>query len=112
MPHMNAEPDFCSAAFAAAAAQARAAAKLLARASLAARNQALLGAAEALLAAAPEIIAANQRDLAAASGTAAFQDRLLLNPARLKAMAACVRSPPCRTRWTAPWRNGPARTAW
>jgi glutamate-5-semialdehyde dehydrogenase len=88
MPRMNAEPDLNAAAFAAAAAKARAAATLLARSSLAARNQALLGAARALLEAAPEIIAANQRDLAAASGTAAFQDRLLLNPARIDAMAA------------------------
>jgi len=91
MPRMNAEPDLNAAAFAAAAARARLASAQLARASLAARNQALLGAAEALLATAPEIIAANQRDLASASGTAAFQDRLLLNPARLNAMAAALR---------------------
>jgi glutamate-5-semialdehyde dehydrogenase len=91
MPRMNAEPDLNAAAFAAAAVKARAASAQLARSSLAARNQALLGAAEALLAAAPEIIAANQRDLAAASGTAAFQDRLLLNPARIAGMAAGLR---------------------
>jgi glutamate-5-semialdehyde dehydrogenase len=91
MPRMNAEPNVTTAAFAAAAAKARAAASLLARSTLAARNQALLGAAEALLAAAPEIIAANQRDLASAAGTAAFQDRLLLNPARIEAMAAGLR---------------------
>jgi glutamate-5-semialdehyde dehydrogenase len=88
MPRMNAEPNLIAAAFAAAATRARLASGQLARSSLAARNQALRGAAEALLASEPEIIAANQRDLAAASGTAAFQDRLLLNPARLKAMAS------------------------
>jgi len=88
---MNAEPDLNAAAFAAAAARARLASAALARSHLAARNQALLGAAEALLATAPEIIAANQRDLASAAGTAAFQDRLLLNPARIEAMAAGLR---------------------
>jgi glutamate-5-semialdehyde dehydrogenase len=91
MPVMNAEPDLNAAALKAAAALARAASRQLARSSLAARNQALLAAAEALVAAAPEILAANQRDLAAATGTAAFQDRLLLNPARITAMAAGLR---------------------
>jgi glutamate-5-semialdehyde dehydrogenase len=90
MQRMNAEPDLTAAALQAAAAVARAASAQLARSSLAARNQALLGAADAVIAATPAIIAANQRDLAAASGTAAFQDRLLLNPARIAAMAASL----------------------
>jgi glutamate-5-semialdehyde dehydrogenase len=91
MKRMNAEADLNTAALQAAAALARAAAAQLARSSLAARNQALLSAADELIAATPAIIAANQRDLAAASGTAAFQDRLLLNPARIAAMAAGLR---------------------
>ncbi len=91
MPSMNADTDMNAAAVKAAAALARAAAGTLARSSLKARNQALLAAAEALIAATPEIIAANQRDLATATGTAAFQDRLLLNPARIAAMAAGLR---------------------
>jgi glutamate-5-semialdehyde dehydrogenase len=88
---MNAEPDLTATALKAAAALARAATTQLARASLDARNQALLAAADALIVATPKIIAANQQDLAAASGTIAFQDRLLLTPARIIAMAAGLR---------------------
>jgi glutamate-5-semialdehyde dehydrogenase len=110
MKLMNAEPDLNAAALQAAAALARAASVQLARSSLGARNQALLGAADALIAATPEIIAANQRDLAGASGTLAFQDRLLLNPARIAAMSAGLREiaelpdPLARTlaEWTRP----------
>jgi len=110
MKLMNAEPDLNAAALQAAAALARAASSQLARSSLATRNQALLGAADTLIAATPEIIAANQRDLAASSGTSAFQDRLLLNPARIAAMAAGLREiaelpdPLARTlaEWTRP----------
>jgi len=91
MPGMNADPDLNAAALKAAAALARAASAQLARSSLGARNQALLAAADALIGATPEIIAANQRDLAAATGTAAFHDRLLLNPSRIAAMAAGLR---------------------
>ena len=110
MKLMNAEPDLNAAALQAAAALARAASAQLARSSLGARNQALLGAADALIAGTPEIIAANHRDLAGASGTLAFQDRLLLNPARIAAMAAGLREiaelpdPLARTldEWTRP----------
>jgi glutamate-5-semialdehyde dehydrogenase len=107
---MNADPDLNAAALKAAAGLARAASAQLARSSLAARNQALLAAADELLRTTTDIIAANQRDLAAASGTVAFQDRLLLNPARIAAMAAGLREiaelpdPLARTlaEWTRP----------
>ncbi len=91
MPCMNAEPDSNIALLAAAAGLARAGAHALARASLAQRNLAMTAAADALLASAPAILAANQQDLAAARGSAAFADRLLLDEPRITAMAAGLR---------------------
>jgi glutamate-5-semialdehyde dehydrogenase len=88
---MNAEPDSNIALLAAAAGLARAGAHALARASLAQRNLAMTAAADALLASAPAILAANQQDLAAARGSAAFADRLLLDEPRITAMAAGLR---------------------
>jgi glutamate-5-semialdehyde dehydrogenase len=70
-----------------AAADARQASRLLARSSAAARNQALHAMADALRDALREILAANEADVAAYTGTAAFRDRLTLNPARVEAMA-------------------------
>jgi len=91
MKAMNADPDRNIALAAAAAGQARAACLQLARSSLAARNLALESAADALLASTPAILAANQQDLANATGSAAFQDRLLLNETRIAAMAQGLR---------------------
>jgi len=91
MRRMNADPDHHTASLAAAAGLARNAAFALARSSLADRNRALLAAADALVASAPEILAANLQDLANATGSAAFQDRLLLNEARIGAMAEGLR---------------------
>ncbi|MBR9858524.1 MAG: glutamate-5-semialdehyde dehydrogenase, partial [Gammaproteobacteria bacterium] len=74
---------------------ARAAAYTLAETSTRAKNQALLVMADALEAAADDILAANARDLAAAreSGTGeSMLDRLMLNPARIKAIADDVRN--------------------
>jgi glutamate-5-semialdehyde dehydrogenase len=91
MRTMNADPDLHTATIAAAARLARAATLELARSTVAARNHALAAAADALLATTPEIIAANQRDLAEATGSSAFQDRLLLSSARIAAMAQGLR---------------------
>jgi glutamate-5-semialdehyde dehydrogenase len=69
---------------------ARAAARELALASTQVKNDALRAAANALRASAPDIIAANAKDIAAASEAgrpAAFVDRLLLDEARVAAMA-------------------------
>ncbi|RKK00758.1 glutamate-5-semialdehyde dehydrogenase, partial [Teichococcus wenyumeiae] len=60
----------------------------LARAGRPAKDQALLAAASAIRARQEAILAANAADLEAAPGlTAAFRDRLVLNPARIEAMA-------------------------
>jgi glutamate-5-semialdehyde dehydrogenase len=91
MRRMNADPDHNTALLAAAADLARTAALALAQSSLAQRNQALLAAANMLVASAPAILAANLQDLASATGSAAFQDRLLLNEARIGAMAEGLR---------------------
>ncbi|MBM3591525.1 MAG: glutamate-5-semialdehyde dehydrogenase [Alphaproteobacteria bacterium] len=72
----------------AAARAARAAIIALAGAPSAVKDQALLFAAAALREQQGAIIAANAEDIAAALGlTPAFRDRLLLNPARIEAMA-------------------------
>ena len=72
----------------AAARAAKEAAGALARAARPAKDRALAEAAAALRARSGEIIAANAEDLDAATGlTAAFRDRLMLNPARVEAMA-------------------------
>jgi glutamate-5-semialdehyde dehydrogenase len=70
-----------------AAQAARAASHALARSSTAQRNDALHAMAAALRANAAAILSANAADLAAATGTAAFRDRLALNEARVEAMA-------------------------
>ena len=70
--------------------QARIAAKVLAVASTAQKNAALHAMAKHIRQSASEIIAANEKDLAAAKAKnmkAAFVDRLLLNDARVEAMA-------------------------
>jgi glutamate-5-semialdehyde dehydrogenase len=72
-------------------AAARAAAGELALASREAKDAALAAAAADLRAAAGEILAANRNDIAAARAagqSAAFLDRLTLDPARIEAMAA------------------------
>jgi glutamate-5-semialdehyde dehydrogenase len=69
---------------------ARAAAKALARADADTKNRALTAAAAAIRADTSAILAANARDIDAAKGagaTAAFLDRLMLNAARVEAMA-------------------------
>jgi glutamate-5-semialdehyde dehydrogenase len=72
----------------AAARDARAAAASLARAGAAQRDAALREAAAALRRETDTILAANAADLKAATGNAAFRDRLTLNPQRIEAMAA------------------------
>ena len=74
---------------------ARAAAYTLAETPTRAKNQALLVMADALEAAANDILAANAKDLDAARDKGigdAMLDRLMLNPARLKAIADDVRN--------------------
>ncbi len=88
---MNAEPDINATELAEAAAAARQAAGILARATAARRNAALQAAAAAMDERQTAILAANDQDLAAATGTAAFQDRLRLTPARIAAMAQGLR---------------------
>jgi glutamate-5-semialdehyde dehydrogenase len=87
MPAMNAEPDVYAQRMAETGARARTAAALLAQANAATRDAALRAAAAALRAAAPKILAENARDLTAFSGSPAFADRLMLNEARVEAMA-------------------------
>ncbi|HTW27674.1 MAG TPA: glutamate-5-semialdehyde dehydrogenase [Acetobacteraceae bacterium] len=92
------------------AGEARAAARILARASDAARNAALHAAAAALRGSTEAILAANAADLAAAEVSPAFRDRLTLTPARIAAMAqgledvAGLPDPLARTlaEWTRP----------
>ena len=88
---MNAEPDNNASLVASAGQAARAASRVLARAGAAARNAALLAAADALESSRAEIIEANGRDLAGATGTAAFADRLRLDESRIAAMAQGLR---------------------
>jgi glutamate-5-semialdehyde dehydrogenase len=66
---------------------ARGASHTLARSSAAQRNDALYAMAAALRTQAPAILTANAADLAAATGTAAFRDRLALTEPRVEAMA-------------------------
>ena len=85
---MNAMPDSASAQLADAAREARAAARVLARAPGPARDGALRSAAAALRGRQGAILEANAADLEAAQGlTDAFRDRLTLTPARVGAMA-------------------------
>jgi len=74
--------------------QARAAARVLARATTAAKNEALEAAARAILERRGELAAANRRDLERAAGeglSAALLDRLELTAARIEAMASGLR---------------------
>jgi len=66
---------------------ARTASRRLAKTRTAQRNAALHAMAIRLRTGENEILAANAADVAAFTGTAAFRDRLTLNPARLEAMA-------------------------
>ena len=85
---MNAMPPDSAEALQDAARAARAATTVLASAPRAIKDQALLLAAAALRERQAEIIAANAEDIAAAPGLSpAFRDRLLLNAARIEAMA-------------------------
>ena len=68
-------------------AQARAAAAVLANADTAAKNVGLRAAADSVRAGASTILDANKRDLDAATGNAAFLDRLKLDEKRVEAMA-------------------------
>jgi glutamate-5-semialdehyde dehydrogenase len=107
---MNADPDLNGSLVARAGDAARAAARVLALSGAEARNAALRAAADALDAGTAEILEANARDLAGATGTAAFQDRLRLDAGRVAAMAQGVREvaalpdPLARTlaEWTRP----------
>lgn len=76
-------------------AKAKAAAALLARASTAQKNTALTTAADLLVAGSADIIAANEKDMAAGREkglTDALLDRLMLDEARIKAMADGLRA--------------------
>lgn len=85
---MNAMPPDATQALEEAARAARAATSALAAAPRAVKDQALLLAAAALREREAQIIAANAEDIAAAPGLSpAFRDRLLLNAARIEAMA-------------------------
>ena len=85
---MNTMPPDPTQALEEAARAARAATIVLAGAPSAVKDQALLLAAAALREDEAKIIAANAEDIAAAPGlTPAFRDRLLLNAARIEAMA-------------------------
>jgi glutamate-5-semialdehyde dehydrogenase len=84
---MNAAPDTNAQAMTQIGTNARKAAAALACLPAATRDAALRQGAAALRAAGEKIIAANARDMQAFSGTASFGDRLLLNAARLEAMA-------------------------
>ncbi len=70
-----------------AAVAARHAGRALARCGTGQRNAALQAMADALRDGMREILAANALDVAAYQGTAAFKDRLTLDPARVEAMA-------------------------
>ena len=68
--------------------EARIAARRLAQASTEAKNAVLHGTAESLRSSADRVLEANARDLAAAGSlSAAFRDRLTLDPARIETMA-------------------------
>jgi len=107
---MNAEPDIFAQQMALAGAKARAAARVLAHTDAATRNAALTAAADCLNTAAAEILHANARDMENFSGSPAFGDRLMLNSARIDAMAqglrdvAALPDPLARTlsQWTRP----------
>lgn len=95
--------------------QAKQASRQLAQLSEAAKNQLLLAMADALVEATDAILAANSRDMAGAREqqlSDAMQDRLLLTPARIAALAEAVRQvarlpdPVGQIRQLAPRPNG------
>jgi len=88
---MNADSGHTAQIFVQSAAASRAASRILAVSAAATRNAALTAAADALERGAANILAANERDLVAATGSSAFQDRLRLTPARIAAMAGGLR---------------------
>lgn len=110
MQRMNAESNEFSTTMEEMGQKARAAAAALAKLPGSERDAALREAAAALRAAAPAILAANAQDMANFKGSSAFGDRLLLNEARLEAMAkgledvAGLPDPLARTlaEWTRP----------
>jgi len=93
-----------------AGAKARQSAAILARADAATRNAALQAAADSLRRAEKNILEANAQDMRNFTGTPAFGDRLLLNAARVEAMArgleevAALPDPLARTlaQWSRP----------
>ncbi len=107
---MTAAPDLHTNQLAEAGAKARQSASILARSDAATRNAALQAAADSLRADEKKILEANAQDMRNFTGTAAFGDRLVLNPARVEAMArgleevAALPDPLSRTlaQWTRP----------
>ncbi len=107
---MNAQPDLNFSVLKQAGLAAREVARILASSPLEARNTALLAAADAMVAGTADILEANSKDLASASGTSAFFDRLRLDGTRIAAMAqglrevAALPDPLARTlaSWTRP----------
>ncbi len=90
MTNMTAEADLNAQIIAAMGKKARQAAALLAHMPAGSRDAGLRAAAAALREAAADILAANARDMESFQGTSAFGDRLLLNPARIEAMASGI----------------------
>ncbi|MGC9269448.1 glutamate-5-semialdehyde dehydrogenase [Acidiphilium sp.] len=84
---MDAPAEIMDSWLCSAAVGARAAGRILAQSSATQRDAALRAAAAAIRRHAAAILAANARDVEAYTGTAAFRDRLLLNDARIEAMA-------------------------
>ncbi len=87
---MNHNADPCSTWLRDAGQRCRTASLVLAASSDEQRNAGLRAQARALRDAAPGILTANEADVAGFHGTSAMQDRLLLTPARIEAMAASL----------------------
>jgi glutamate-5-semialdehyde dehydrogenase len=87
---MNADADLNVQIITAMGKKARLAAAQLAHMPAGSRDAGLRAAGAALREAAPEILAANARDMESFNGTPAFGDRLLLNEARVAAMATGI----------------------
>ena len=87
---MNDDADPCSTWLRDAGCRSRAASLVLAASSDERRNAGLRAQARALREGAPGILSANEADVAGFRGTRALQDRLLLTPARIEAMAASL----------------------
>ena len=87
---MNESADHCLTWLQQAGQRARAASLVLATSTDGQRNAGLQAQAGTLRDAAPGILAANEADVAGFHGSSAMQDRLLLTPARIEAMAASL----------------------